>query len=570
MSRSPIRIVGALLVALFCLFASSDVAGAQTADGGVEVMLAIDTSESMAPALDATKGAAEAFVASMPPEVDIGILTFADGVSVLAAPTPDRSVVLQQIASITTGGDTALYDAVVIAANSFTSDASDRVIVVLTDGADEGSESSIFDAVLSVDGVRVEAISLTTALTDAETLANLGRVTPADDDAAMTAAFSEIADQVVEEVVVTTVAPTTTQPAPPPTTAAPVPETTLPVVAVPTPAPPMPSAPAVEADPVPASLEIAEPESSRSTTGLWLGAGTLFVAIFVIGLIVFPRERVSKVRLGVDKPTRASEIGTRTTSAIDEMLERYQKRTDLTTALAVADISMKPAEFVAMGALVSLVAGCVGLVLVGPIVALVLAVVTAFAIRFYVMRSINQRRDAFAEQLPDVLQLVTTALRSGYGITQAMESVAEEAAEPARTEFAQVLAENRMGRDLSDALHSLADRMRSTDLEWVVTAIDINRETGGNLSEILEQVGATVRERGRMFRQIRTLTAEGRLSAKILTAMPFLLLLWQWRVNPENFELLTHGAGLFALCVAGVLILLGGMWVRKTVNSVAL
>ena len=174
------------------------------------------------------------------------------------------------------------------------------------------------------------------------------------------------------------------------------------------------------------------------------------------------------------------------------------------------------------------------------------------------------------DQLPDVLQLVTTALRSGYGITQALESVAEEAEEPARSEFVNVLAESRFGRDLSDSMHALAERMDSKDLDWIVSAIDINRDTGGNLSEVLQRVSTTIRERGRIGRQVRTLTAEGRLSAKILIALPLLMLAWQWRVNPDNFALLTEGVGLVALCLAGILMVLGSLWVRKIVNSVAL
>jgi tight adherence protein B len=112
--------------------------------------------------------------------------------------------------------------------------------------------------------------------------------------------------------------------------------------------------------------------------------------------------------------------------------------------------------------------------------------------------------------------------------------------------------------------------MESQDLEWVVSAIDINRETGGNLSEILHQVSTTIRERARMARHVRTLTAEGRLSGRILTGLPFLMLLWQWRVNPDNFALLTEGIGLIALAFAGILILVGGLWVNKVVKSVAL
>ncbi len=324
------------------------------------------------------------------------------------------------------------------------------------------------------------------------------------------------------------------------------------------------------APPTTTALAVSAPEPSTSSAWLIVGAIGLFAGLFLLTLLLFPRERVSKARLGIDKPRSMSDIGTRSVSAIEEALERYGKRADLGTALAVADISMKPAEFVAMVAVVAVVAGLVGLALAGPIVGVLVAIVVCVAVRFYVRRTEAKRQAAFADQLPDVLQLVTTALRSGFGLTQALESVAEDAEEPARSEFAHVLAEVRLGRDLSDSMTALARRMRSKDLEWVVSAIDINRDTGGNLSEILDRVSATVRERGRIARQVRTLTAEGRLSARILIALPFLMLAWQWRANPDNFELLTYGVGLVALVIAGILMIVGAIWVHRIVNSVAL
>ena len=110
--------------------------------------------------------------------------------------------------------------------------------------------------------------------------------------------------------------------------------------------------------------------------------------------------------------------------------------------------------------------------------------------------------------------------------------------------------------------------MENIDLEWVVSAIDINRETGGNLSEVLQRVSETIRERARLARQVQTLTAEGRLSTWILVAFPFVMLLWQWRVSPDNLNLLTYGAGLVLLIIAGVLMVIGSVWVHKIVNSV--
>lgn len=538
-------------------------AAAQAPNDSVEVILAIDTSESMSSAIDAAKAAANEFVASMPPAVAIGVETFDDDVTVLTPPTHDRDVVTASIGTIVTGGDTALYDVVVAAAQHFTPTVENKVLVVLSDGKDEGSTATLEDAVAATQNVRVEAISLTTDLTDIADLNALGTVTSADDPAAMSAAFARVADLLVDVVEPTTVPPTTAAP----TTVAP---TTLPATttAPTTAAPTTVAAPATSPPTTEPAVVVVDDEPSSAW--LWAGGVGLFAGLFVLGLLLFPRNRVTRARLGMEKPRTAADMGVRTTTAIEEALERYGKRDELGTALAVADISVKPADFVAMVALLAIVAGFVGLLLGGVLIGLIATIVVCFGARAWVRRAKSKRQAAFADQLPDVLQLVTTSLRSGYGITQALESVAEEAEEPARSEFAHVLVQTRLGRDLSDGLRTLAHRMGSKDLDWVVSAIDINRETGGNLSEILHQVGLTIRERARMARHVRTLTAEGRLSARILTGLPLVMLVWQWRVNPENFELLTEGAGLFALGIAGVLIVLGGLWVHKVVNSVAL
>jgi len=353
-----------------------------------------------------------------------------------------------------------------------------------------------------------------------------------------------------------------------PTTVVPVTSTTVPAPATPPPTTAAVAAPVTTSAPVQAAAATTAP-AHTSSLSLWIGAGGLFVGLFVLGLLLFPRERVSKARLGVDKPRSVSEMGTRAISAVDVALERHGKRTELATALAVADISMKPAEFVAAVAVVAVVAGLVGLLIGGPLLAVIVALVVCLLVRVYVSRTTAKRQAAFADQLPDVLQLLTSALRSGYGLTQALDSVAEDAEEPARSEFAHVLMESRLGRDLSEAMRALARRMASEDLEWVVAAIDINRETGGNLSEILSTVGDTIRERQRMARQVRTLTAEGRLSARILTVLPFVMAFWQWRMNPDNFALLTSGTGLVALVIAGILMIVGTFWVRRIVNSLS-
>ncbi len=547
------RVLASILLMMLTTATLGTQARAQQPTDSVEVIVAFDASESMRPALDSAKTAANEFVLAMPADVRIGLESFADEVTVLAAPTLDRALLSSQIESIVANGDTALYDVVVGARQRFTPDVVNKVLVVLSDGKDEGSAAGLDDAVAAVADIEVETISLTTAETDLASLSALGPVTSADDAAGVSAAFARVASLLVEviESTPTTTAPTTSSTSTPST----VPATT--------------EAPAAPTTAVPLAT-VTTPEASSSSVWLIGGASGVFLGLFLLGWLLFPRERVSKARLGTAKPSSRSQIGTRTVSAIDEALERYGKRADLGETLAIADVSMKPAEFVATVAVVAVVAGSVGLLLGGLVTAVLVAIAVCLAVTVYVQRAKAKRQAAFADQLPDVLQLLTTALRSGYGLTQALESVAEDAEEPARSEFAHVLVESRMGRDLTDSMRALAHRMGSKDLEWLVGAIDINRETGGNLSEVLESVGATIRERGRIARQVRTLTAEGRLSARILIAMPLLMLGWQWRANPDNFELLTYGVGLVALVVAGILLVVGAVWVNRIVNSVAL
>jgi tight adherence protein B len=539
-------------------------AHAQDAADDVEIMLAFDSSGSMRHAIEAAKAAANEFVLAMPADVRIGLEAFGDDVTVLSPPTTDRALLSAQINGIVADGDTALYDAVVAAAEQFTPAAERRVLVILSDGKDDGSSTTLDAAIAAVEGEHVEAISLTTPETDLASLQALGSVTSADDPAGVSAAFARVADLLTPVVEPTTV-PTT---APPPSTAAPTTEAPT-TTAAPT-STTAPPTTVYARPPAPPAASTGSGSSSDSSRSLWLGGGGIFAGLLIAGLLLFPRQRVSKARLGISTPRNASDMGKRSMTAVEEMLERHGKRAGLATALSVADISAQPGAFVATVALIALVAGLVGLLFGGPLIALIVATVICFVARFFVRYKKAKRQAAFADQLPDVLQLVTTALRSGYGMTQALESVAEEAEEPARSEFAHVLVEARLGRDMSESMHAMAQRMDSKDLEWVVSAIDINRDTGGNLSEILNTVSATIRDRQRMARHVKTLTAEGVFSARVLTAMPFFMALMQWRTNPEMFALLTHMPGALALIVGGILMIIGWFWMRRLVNSIAL
>ncbi|MGH2756905.1 MAG: type II secretion system F family protein, partial [Actinomycetota bacterium] len=179
----------------------------------------------------------------------------------------------------------------------------------------------------------------------------------------------------------------------------------------------------------------------------------------------------------------------------------------------------------------------------------------------------SKRRRAFYQQLPDVLQLISGSLRAGYSLQQAIMAVGEDAYPPASEEFGRAMAEVRLGASADDALMALSNRIDVPDFLWTVQAILIHSEVGGNLAEILETIAKTIRERGRVKRHLRALTAEGKLSAIILGSLPFLLLGFISIVNGEYLEpLFTEMMGIVMLVGSGVMMLIGFAWMRKIIR----
>jgi tight adherence protein B len=187
--------------------------------------------------------------------------------------------------------------------------------------------------------------------------------------------------------------------------------------------------------------------------------------------------------------------------------------------------------------------------------------------RLYVSFRIGRRRAAFSEQLPDVLQLIASSLQSGFSLAQALDAVVREERQPAAAEFSRALAQARIGADLEDALDRVAARMGCTDLRMTVMAIRIQREVGGNLAEVLRTTVATMRERAFLRRQVKALSAEGRLSSYILIALPLLVGAWFFYVDPKYMSLLyTTVPGLAMFLGSGLLMVAGVFWMRKLIN----
>jgi tight adherence protein B len=219
-----------------------------------------------------------------------------------------------------------------------------------------------------------------------------------------------------------------------------------------------------------------------------------------------------------------------------------------------------------MVALSTLVAAGVGYLAGGWLLALVALVAAPFGAKLLLSFKSGRRRAAFADQLDDSLQLMASSLRAGHSLLRAVDAVSQEAAAPMSEEFARIVNETRVGRDLNEALDEVSARMGSDDFTWVAQAIAIHREVGGNLAEVLDAVGHTIRERNAIRRQVKALSAEGKLSAIVLMALPFVIIGFIWMSNPGYLAKFTESlAGYVMLAVSAVMLTLGGLWLKKTV-----
>ncbi|MGH2659897.1 MAG: type II secretion system F family protein [Actinomycetota bacterium] len=316
-------------------------------------------------------------------------------------------------------------------------------------------------------------------------------------------------------------------------------------------------------------------EILNTVTGsdLWLLIilGTSFLAAFLVAVMLLTvghkgRRRRSLARLMLGRrrakeqeakeaqwmPTGLVQAGRRVASAggfsvrLDDRLEQ-------------AGVPMRAGEFVALTAVGAVAGAIVGAILLPNIFFMLMVAAGGGLLPYlWLLRAIAKRQKRLSEQLSDTLSILASALRAGHSFLQALDQVAKEINEPSASEFQRVVSEIRLGRPVEDSLLAMADRVASEDLRWAVLAVNIQREVGGNLAEVLDIVANTVRERAYVHRQVRVLSAEGRISVTILSVLPFLIAMYIAIVNPEYIgPLFTTTAGRIMLVVGGSLMGLG-------------
>jgi tight adherence protein B len=305
---------------------------------------------------------------------------------------------------------------------------------------------------------------------------------------------------------------------------------------------------------------------------LVVGVAAVAVALLVAAFAVLPAgpARVPLNRLDPSVAPSSSALagaGAAAGAAVEKVLVKRGRAAAGAATLERAGMSMRLPDFVLVVGLATVVFGVLGFALGGFFLGLLLLVVVPFAARLLVKFRASRRQAAFADQLDDSLQLMAGSLRAGHSLLRAVDSVASEADAPTSEEFARIVNETRVGRDLNDALDEVAARMGSDDFTWVAQAIAIHREVGGNLAEVLDAVGHTIRERNAIRRQVKALSAEGKLSAMVLMALPFGVTGFISLTNLGYLAKFTESlTGYAMLGVAGLMLLAGGLWLKSTVK----
>ena len=302
------------------------------------------------------------------------------------------------------------------------------------------------------------------------------------------------------------------------------------------------------------------------------GAGV--VVLLVVGLVVSVTEDRSLVdkRLGryleeekeIEKGKRSSPL----TDWLNDNVERMSWGESISKDLARADLKLKVGEYVAVMVIVSSALAIILYLMGGrkPIPALIGVAIGLFLPKLYVRSQQNRRLIRFSEQLADMLNLMVNGLRAGYSTMQAMEAVSKELPAPISDEFRRVVQEMQLGVSMERALDNLLRRIPSPDLDLIVTAINVQREVGGNLAEILDTISHTIRERVRIKGEIRVLTAQQVYSGRLLAVIPILLFGAMYALNRDYVSRFFDEPkiiGITALIAAAVLIASGYFVMNK-------
>jgi tight adherence protein B len=321
---------------------------------------------------------------------------------------------------------------------------------------------------------------------------------------------------------------------------------------------------------------------------MWVGLAGILVGLLVLLVLSVPSERSLSTeervqqyadRAGrgaaatgiVPQPSRPEESALESAKGAARAVLKRNRGLEVRIAqrLEGAGSAWRPAEWLLLHTAIFIGFSVLGLLIGGGglVIGLIFMVLGAIGPWMYLGHKRKRRKKKFEAGLPDTLQLMSGSLAAGLSLAQSVDTIVREGTEPIAGEFRKVLVETRLGLSLETALQGVADRFQSKDFDWVVMAINIQRQVGGNLAELLNTVAATMREREYIRRQVAALAAEGKLSAMVLGGLPPAFLLYLLLAN-RNYVivLFTRPLGILMLLGAAVILSVGIFWMSRIVK----
>jgi len=307
---------------------------------------------------------------------------------------------------------------------------------------------------------------------------------------------------------------------------------------------------------------------------LFIGGGLVFFLLMIGAVVSMMGERsLVEERLGpyfdekelIEAKDKSSPVG----DWLNTRVEKSSYGSRLARELARADLKLKPAEYIALMVILGFGVGLVAWFFGGQniLVGLIGVMVGMLIPRFYVRQQQTKRVIRFSEQLPDMLNLMVNGLRAGFSVMQAMEAISNELPPPISDEFKRVVQEIQIGLNIERALDNLYRRIPSEDLDLTITAMNVQREVGGNLAEILDTITYTIRERVRIKGEIRVLTSQVVYSSRFLSSMPILIAVALWFMNRPYMMLFfqpeSRLIGIPVLIFGGLMVFSGYMIMGK-------
>lgn len=275
-----------------------------------------------------------------------------------------------------------------------------------------------------------------------------------------------------------------------------------------------------------------------------------------------------EARLAALRANEPTVVSQRALSLVDKSIRAQGRRGDIAAALEGAGVRMRPEEWAIVQISTCLAGAAAIYLLLGSILGIPVGLAAGwFGCRTFLNLRRSRRERAFRDQIPDTLQLVSGSLQAGFSLAQALGTVVRQGTEPTAGEFNRALTEARLGTSVEDALDGVAERMACQDLAWVVIAIRVSREVGGNLAEVIATTVTTMRTRAELRGVVRTLSAEGRASAAILSVLPFFVGGVLLLMNPAYLApMVSSFAGIAMLMTGAVLVTVGLFWLNRLIK----